>query len=140
MDPVDRLRNAEIGYWLKVTLHAFYMHVPCMGVLRFCFLLLSNVNSLFWSISPQDAVTQGGFLVDIVDDDILITGSPLAGRCTATHCIVVPSASCTCQAANLTEIESEQSARNILKSCMTRDYMFSHFCRISDSKIDCVSG
>ena len=28
-------------------------------------------NSLFWSISPQDAVTQGGFLVDIVDDDIL---------------------------------------------------------------------
>ena len=27
-------------------------------------------NSLFWSISPQDAVTQGGFLVDIVDDDI----------------------------------------------------------------------
>ena len=23
------------------------------------------------SISPQDAVTQGGFLVDIVDDDIL---------------------------------------------------------------------
>eukprot|EP01048_Picozoa_sp_COSAG05_P019864 COSAG05_NODE_3227_length_2224_cov_9.071459_1_plen_59_part_00 len=28
-------------------------------------------NSLFWSISPQDAVTQGGFLVDIVNDDIL---------------------------------------------------------------------
>lgn len=28
-------------------------------------------NSLFWSISPQDAVTQGGFLVDIVDDDTL---------------------------------------------------------------------
>ena len=28
-------------------------------------------NSLFWSISPPDAVTQGGFLVDIVDDDIL---------------------------------------------------------------------
>ena len=27
-------------------------------------------NSLFWSISPKDAVTQGGFLVDIVDDDI----------------------------------------------------------------------
>ena len=27
-------------------------------------------NSLFWSISPQDAVTHGGFLVDIVDDDI----------------------------------------------------------------------
>ena len=27
-------------------------------------------NSLFWSISPQDAVTQEGFLVDIVDDDI----------------------------------------------------------------------
>ena len=22
-------------------------------------------NSLFWSISPQDAVTQGGFLVDV---------------------------------------------------------------------------
>ena len=70
----------------------------------------------------------------------LITGSPLAGRSTATHCIVVPSASCTCQAANLSEIESEQSARNILKSCMTRDYMFSHFCRISDSKIDCIRG
>eukprot|EP01048_Picozoa_sp_COSAG05_P006190 COSAG05_NODE_390_length_10436_cov_15.721196_12_plen_436_part_01 len=70
----------------------------------------------------------------------LITGSPLAGRCTATHCIVVPSESCTCQAANLTEIESEQSARNILKSCMTGDYIFSHFCRISDSKIDCIRG
>ena len=31
----------------------------------------------------------------------LITGSPLAGRYTATHSIVVPSASFTCQAANL---------------------------------------
>ena len=35
-------------------------------------------NSLFWSISPQDAVTQGGFLVDIVlDDDILVVLMPL---------------------------------------------------------------
>ena len=53
----------------------------------------------------------------------LITGSPLAGRSTATHSIVVPSASFTCQAANLTEIESEKSARNILKSCMTGEYV-----------------
>ena len=53
----------------------------------------------------------------------LITGSPLTGRYTATHCIVVPSASFTCQAANLTEIESEKSARNILKSCMTGEYV-----------------
>ena len=39
-------------------------------------------NSLFWSISPQDAVTQGGFLVDIVDDDILTPNDlpPIASK------------------------------------------------------------
>ena len=45
-------------------------------------------NSLFWSISPQDAVTQGGFLVDIVDDDILLhSNSPPRGRETTTNVI-----------------------------------------------------
>ena len=36
-------------------------------------------NSLFWSISTQDAVTQGGFLVDIVDDDIPECGTLYGG-------------------------------------------------------------
>ena len=53
--------------------------------------------------------------------------------------LVVPGASFTCQAENLSEIESENNARKLLKSCTTGDYMFSPFCRISDSKIDCVS-
>ena len=70
----------------------------------------------------------------------LISGSPPGRRLTATHNIVVPGASFICQQVNLSEIESENNARKILKSCMTGDYMFSPFCRISDSKIDCIKG
>ena len=52
--------------------YVIFIDFLALGVLGFCFLLLSNVQFLvLGSISPQDAVTQGGFLVDIVDDDIL---------------------------------------------------------------------
>ena len=37
--------------------------------------------------------------------------------------LVVPSASFTCQAENLSEIESENNARKILKSCITGEYV-----------------
>ena len=70
----------------------------------------------------------------------LISSSPPGRRLTGTHNIVVPGASFICQEVNLSEIESENNARKILKSCMTGDYMFSPFCRISDSKIDCIRG
>ena len=51
--------------------------------------------------------------------------------------MVVPGASFICQEVNLSEIESENNARKILKSCMTGDCTFSPFCRSCDSKIDC---
>ena len=37
--------------------------------------------------------------------------------------LVVPGASFTCQAENLSEIESENNARKILKSCITGEYV-----------------
>ena len=40
-------------------------------------MLLSNVQFLVLVNLPQDAVTQGGFLVDMVDDDILPVGTIL---------------------------------------------------------------
>ena len=43
----------------------------------------------------------------------LISGSPPGRRLTATHNTVVPGASFTCQAENLSEIESENNARKI---------------------------
>ena len=37
--------------------------------------------------------------------------------------LVMPGASFTCQAENLSEIESENNARKILKSCITGEYV-----------------
>ena len=51
--------------------YVIFIDFLALGVLGFCFLLLSNVQFLVLVNLPQDAVTQGGFVVDIVDDDIL---------------------------------------------------------------------
>ena len=45
--------------------YVIFIDFLVLGVLRFCFLLLSNVQFLVLVNLPQDAVTQGGFLVDM---------------------------------------------------------------------------
>ncbi len=59
------LENGLDGY-------IFWVLVVMGGLdLAACDASRASVTGRLGSISPQDAVTQGGFLVDIVDDDIL---------------------------------------------------------------------